>query len=54
MARKTSVPQKPKPRNFHAAAVLDPNGPYREQTIPNKLKKPVDKYGRKAKHRGKI
>ena len=51
MARKKRVsrPQAPKPRNWLAEQVRDPQGPFRERTIQNKIKqrrpkhpKPVD------------
>jgi hypothetical protein len=40
----------PKERNFAAAAVRDPNGPFRPKSIPRKNEKPLD---RKRKHKGK-
>ena len=41
----------PKTRNFFAAAVRDPNGPFRPKTIPNKKNDP--KIHRKRKHKGR-
>lgn len=49
MARKGRALQAPKERNFFAAAVRDPNGPFRPKTIPNKHEKPLH---RKRKHKG--
>ncbi len=39
----------PKERNFAAAAVRDPNGPFRPKSIPNKRE---EKLPRKRKHKG--
>lgn len=39
MSRKVRRPQAPKPRNFVAKAMLDPDGPFRPRTIKNKIKK---------------
>jgi hypothetical protein len=39
----------PKERNFSAAAIRDPNGPFRPKTIPDKHEV---KTGRKRKHKG--
>ena len=40
----TMMPQAPKPRNWLAEQVRDPNGPFRPRAIKNKIKK------RKPKH----
>jgi hypothetical protein len=51
MAKKSSKPQMPKQRNFDAAQVLDPNGPFRSKSIPNKRD---EVRPRKRKHKGSI
>ena len=42
--RKQRTPQAPKPRNFGAKAVRDPDGPFRPRVIKNKLKNKRPKY----------
>ena len=37
-------PQAPKPRNWGAKEVRDPEGPYRPKVIKNKIKKNRPKY----------
>ena len=48
MAKKV-IKKLPKERNFAAAAVRDPNGPFRPKSIPNKRE---EKLPRKRKHKG--
>lgn len=48
--KKVRTLQKPKQRNFYAAAVHDPSSPFRPKTIPNKRD---EKLFRKRKHKGK-
>jgi hypothetical protein len=42
--KRQRTPQAPKPRNFGAKAVRDPDGPFRPQVIKNKLKNKKPKY----------
>jgi len=44
MAQKQRRPQAPKPRNFTAKSIRDPDGPFRPQVIKNKLKNKRPKY----------
>lgn len=48
MPRKVRRPQAPKPRNWIAKEVRDPQGPYREKSIESKKR-----FSRKQKHKGK-
>jgi hypothetical protein len=50
MAKKIRTPQMPKQRNYAAALVRDPNGPFRPKTIPNKRDAVIP---RKRKHKGR-
>ena len=50
MAKKIRTPQMPKQRNYAAALVRDPNGPFRPKTIPNKRDVVIP---RKRKHKGR-
>ena len=50
MAKKIRTPQMPKQRNYAASLVLDPNGPFRPKTIPNKRDAVIP---RKRKHKGR-
>lgn len=42
--KRQRTPQAPKPRNFGAKAVRDPDGPFRPRVIKNKLKNKKPKY----------
>ena len=48
MPRKVRRPQAPKPRNWIAKEVRDPQGPYREKSIESKKR-----FSRKQKHKGR-
>jgi hypothetical protein len=39
MSKRTRAPQAPKPRNWVAKLVRDPQGPYKPRAIPTKLHK---------------
>ena len=50
MGKKTK-PQKPKERNFFAAAIRDPKGPFKPKVVPNAKYVPIP---RRRKHKGKL
>ena len=44
MTKRIRRPQNPKPRNWIAEEVRDPNGPFRPRVIKNKVKKKRPKH----------
>jgi len=53
MGRKRSLnrPQAPKPRNWMAEQVRDPNGPFRPRSIKNKIKNKRPKHPKQVDFR---